>query len=434
MKGLGTTMQTAAIIAEYNPLHKGHEYHLTQTRLQTGADYLIVVMSGDFVQRGAPAVFDKYLRTRMALACGADVVLELPVIYATASAEFFASGAVSLLNGLNVVDTLSFGSECGSTDTMLRFSEALCTLEKQERFRTELLEQQKQGLSYPAAMQKAVRACTRVDVAYDMAPLPNNILGLEYCKALIRSGSKITPATTLRSGEDYHSQTVSSCNEAFTFASASALRQVLAGYGNDLHKAMEDTRFCSQLPDPVRNVLCEDTGYHFGISEKDFSTLLYYRLISEKENGFDGYDGCSADFSAKICRYLPQYRDFTGFCELLKSKDLTYTQISRSLTHILLGICSGECHSFAGQTPAPYARLLGFRKSASPLLNRIKQESTLPLISKMADAAALLTPDGNSCLALDVKAAQLYEAVGSAINGTPIKNEYQQSPIVWDSL
>lgn len=428
------TMQTAAIIAEYNPLHKGHEYHLTQTRRQTGADYLIVVMSGDFVQRGAPAVFDKYLRTRMALVCGADVVLELPAVYATASAEFFASGAVSLLNGLNVIDTLSFGSECGNVPSLWRLAQELCTLEKQDCFQKELLRQKKLGFSYPVAMQKAVHACTGSSALCDIEPLPNNILGLEYCKALIRSKSKITPVTILRSGEGYHSRYASSCEDVLSFASASALRQILSGYGNDLSKALDDARLCSQLPAGVYELLHEAHGYRFVLSEKDFSTLLYYRLISEKETGFDGYDGCGADLSAKICRYLPQYRDLTGFCELLKSKDLTYTQISRSLMRILLGIRKEENHPFASQQPAPYARLLGFRKSASPLLNRIKQESSIPLISKMADAATLLTPDGNRCLELDVKAAQLYEAVSSALNGTPIKNEYQQSPIVWDSL
>lgn len=428
------TMQTAAIIAEYNPLHKGHEYHLTQTRQQTGADYLIVVMSGDFVQRGAPAVFDKYLRTRMALACGADVVLELPAVYATASAEFFASGAVSLLNELHVVDTLSFGSECGNAPAIRQLASELCVLEKQEHFQQELLHQKKLGFSYPVAMQKAVHACTENSTLCDIEPLPNNILGLEYCKALIRSESQITPVTILRSGEGYHSRNASSCEEGLSFASASALRQILAGYGNDLGKALNDARLRSQLPAGVYELLQEAHGYRFVLSENDFSTLLYYRLLTGKETGFSGYDGCNADLSAKICRYLPQYRDLTGFCELLKSKDLTYTQISRSLMRILLGIRKEENHTFAGQQPAPYARLLGFRKSASPLLNRIKQESSIPLISKMADAATYLTPNELKYLELDVTAAQLYEAVSSSLNNTPIKNEYQQSPIVWDSL
>ena len=140
-------MKTAAVIAEYNPFHKGHEYHLLKTRAMAEADYIIVVMSGDFVQRGAPAMMNKYLRTKMALAGGADVVIELPSRYALSSAEGFAEGAVSLIDRLRVVDLLSFGSECGNATQLSHYAQSQLTLEQDSEYRKTLASYQKQGLS-----------------------------------------------------------------------------------------------------------------------------------------------------------------------------------------------------------------------------------------------------------------------------------------------
>ncbi len=195
-------MKVTGIIAEYNPFHKGHEYQIKKARELTDADYVIVVMSGDFTQRGAPALLDKYTRARMALACGADLVLELPVRYACASAEFFAGGAVSILDGLGVVDYLCFGSESGDTEKIAASAHALLSAEKDDEYRRRIRQNQKEGLSYPAARAKALNLSDETDAQY--WTLPNNILGIEYCKALTLSQSKIRPLTILRQGSAYH--------------------------------------------------------------------------------------------------------------------------------------------------------------------------------------------------------------------------------------
>lgn len=423
-------MKTTAIIAEYNPFHNGHQYHLTQSRIRTDADYLIVVMSGDFVQRGAPALCNKYLRTRMALACGADLVLELPTIYATASAEHFSSGSISLLNSLHVVDTLSFGSECGDLQALWNCAQTICVLEKQPEFQHLLRDYQRNGCSYPAAIQKAICTCTENTADLSMIASPNNILGLEYCKALLRSGSCITPSTLLRAGEGYHSLNTSPTDGCFV--SASALRILFKENNCDLQQLLTEDRFLSQVPKEVLSIISSRPDYRFGLSENDCSVLLYYQLLTQSVNGFDVFDGCSTEFSSKIRKYLPNYQTFTGFCEQLKSKDLTFTGISRILTRILLGIRTEEITPFAAQDTVPYARLLGFRKCAAPLLNRIKKESSIPLIAKPADASRLLSKDAFRIFERDIEAAQIYEALSSAKNGTQIQNEYQQSPIVWD--
>lgn len=160
---------------------------------------------------------------------------------------------------------------------------------------------------------------------------------------------------------------------------------------------------------------------------------MHYKLLSDQAEGYSCFEDCSEELSLKIRKYLPQYRDFSGFCQLLKSKDLTYTRISRVLMHILLDLHKDE--AFLKDSDAvlqiPYARLLGFRKSALPLLNRIKKESEIPLIAKPADASSLLSSDGLSLFKEDVRIAHTYEAVASSKNQNLLYNEYRQSPIVW---
>ncbi len=418
-------MKTAAVIAEYNPFHKGHEYHLLKTRAMAKADYIIVVMSGDFVQRGAPAMMNKYLRAKMALAGGADVVLELPSRYALSSAEGFAEGAVSLIDRLRVVDLLSFGSECGNATQLAYYAQRQLALEQNPEYRKSIASYQKQGLSYPAAIQNAMQEPS------DDCFLPNNILGIEYCKSLIRRHSTITPVSILRNGEGYHSPQLSADSESYS--SASALRKAAGSHENSLDSLLKDTLFVSQIPAQVLPIWKSDPDIHYGISEADFSLLLHYKLLSDQADGYACFEDCSEDLSLKLAKYLPEYRDFTGFCQLLKSRNLTYTRISRVLMHILLDLRKNDVFLKDSDDvlQIPYARLLGFRKSASPLLNRIKKESAIPLIAKPADASSLLSGDGLSLFKEDVRIAHTYEAVASSKNQTLLHNEYQQSPIVW---
>ena len=212
-------MKTAGIIAEYNPFHRGHEYQIQYTKEKLGADYVIVTMSGDYVQRGTPALISKHLRAEMALRCGADLVLEMPVSVSTASAEAFAMGGVSLLDSLGVVDMLCFGSESGEISTLQKLAEIL--VKEPDEYKHLLKSFLSQGLSFPTARSqalteylKAVCRLTKANTVEDSATFssnaarilntPNNILGIEYCKALLRLNSKIQPVTIRREGMGYH--------------------------------------------------------------------------------------------------------------------------------------------------------------------------------------------------------------------------------------
>ncbi len=413
-------MKTAAIIAEYNPFHKGHAYHIEETRRITGADYILVVMSGNYVQRGTPAIFNKYLRTRMALAGGADAVLELPLPYACSSAEFFAGGGVTLLNQLNVIDYLSFGSECGEIDLLL--SVAQCLVHESYSYQTLLQSYLKQGLSFPAAREKALTQTVpsiHQTVLNEVFSSPNNILGLEYCKSLLVLNSTITPVTIMRKG-NYHNQSLTE------YSSASAIRKALLETQDSVKE---------HLPEGVYSLLSsqitEDSLTY--IDTDDFSQLLYYKLLSEKNNGFSDYLDCNKEISDKIVKYMPQYTNFTTFCELLKSKNITYTRLSRILLHILLDIKTPAFYNtpFAQRELfVPYAKLLGFKKEASPLLNHIKKSASIPFISNLPDAVKSLPEEASFMLQKEIFANDIYETVYSAKSKQPPLLEYRRAPIV----
>lgn len=393
-------MKTAGIIAEYNPFHNGHKYHLDEVRHQTGADYLVIVMSGNYTQRGLPAVIDKYSRTLMALKSGADLVLELPVCYATGSAAWFAEGATALLDNLGCVDILSFGSECGDIAGLSAIAKTLS--EEPPAFTETLKRSLKEGLSYPAAREKALQSTLSA---------PNDILGVEYCKSLFQMDSAIMPHTIRRLGGAYDDPDLHERR-----SSALAIRTALKGSG-----CLDPIR--DQVPACVYDILSNELGQTFPIFADMISAQMHYKLISEAEQGFDTYFDVNADLSNRIRKMLPDYRNFMQFCDLLKTKQLTHTRVSRSLMHILLGIHTKDMDDYRNAGTVFYARMLGFRKSTAPLLSAIKEHSRIPLISKLADAPSLLTDLGNRQLGQDIRAAHIYQSVVQHSFGTAPKQE-----------
>lgn len=411
-------MKTTAIIAEYNPFHNGHQYQIEETRRQTGADFILVLMSGDFVQRGAPALCNKYIRAKMALLCGADAVIELPCLYALSSAEFFAGGAITLLNQLNVIDTLSFGSESGD---LSHLQECACFLTRNSKqIDSQISVFLKKGFPYPTARAKAMSES--FPDFHSVFSTPNNILGLEYCKTLLASESAIRPFTLKREGGEYHN--VSFPDGRSLFASASAIRSAL----KDAPETIKE-----YVPTDVYQLLLNNQLLTSPFTEDAFSELLHYKLLTESNQGFSMYLDCTPDLSDRICRHLSQFTGFSSFCKLLKSKEITYTRISRVLMHILLNIKTPE--SFKApfsqrELFVPYARLLGFRRDASPLLSSIKKSSSIPLLSKLADAGSLLDERAFHLLQQDILCASVYEAASFYHTGKAPLNEMKQSPII----
>ena len=391
-------MKVCGIVAEYNPFHNGHENQIKQAREITGADKVVVVMSGDFTQRGLPAFLDKYKRTEMALKGGADLVLELPLYYSVGSAEFFASGSIALLDKLGIVDSLCFGSECGDIGLLNDIADILN--DRKEELHDVIREKMKTGLSYPIARAQTIEEMIPDSFEHVQAMSePNNILGFEYLRAIKQRGSSIEPFTNLRIGSGYHDRMVQS-----TLSSAMAIRE-------SVYETGELDKIRSQVPYYVFDIMKEAFNETFPIFEQDISAMLKYKLLLDAATGYTSYVDISSDFSDKILKNLNRYSSFSQFCDLLKSKDITYARVSRSLLHILLNIRKDRMDQFKADDYIYYARMLGFREESKDLLTEIKNHSTIPLLSKLADAKNHLDDRGMTMLEGDIQAAHIYDTL-----------------------
>ena len=461
-------MRISSIISEYNPFHEGHKYHMENTKKITNSDYTIVIMSGNFTQRGTPAIIDKYARTKQALLNGADLVLELPLYFSTASAEGFAFGAVSILDKLGVIDSLVFGSESGNIKLIEKAADFLAkesivsnTLGKNDLcnvsyelniFREYLQRFLKQGFSFPKARAKALHEIFP-DLDYDFLSSSNNILGIEYCRALKYFNSSIKPMTIARKDNLYHDETLS---EIGKLSSATAIRKVLL---NDKKQDLSENRKLSSatigsvllnnteracvnennvpfdtlsahMPENSLKMLKENWSICAPISSKDFSLLLKYKLLMENRDSLTKYADVTSDLADRIYNNLNLYKDFDSFCELLKTKELTYTRIARSLIHILLDIRKTDYNFIKNTNYGQYARILGFRKEASPLLREIKKYSSIPMISKLSDSVKELEGTALTILEKDIQAAHIYESVVADKFGQDFRNEFQRQLVI----
>lgn len=400
-------MKIVGLITEYNPFHAGHLYHMHQARELTGADYCVVLMSGSFVQRGEPAIFDKYRRTKAALLAGADLVLEMPVAFSTASAHEFAAYGVALLSAIGV-DAVVFGSECGQIEFLKQAASALNheSAEFQERLRKGL----KAGLTYPQARAKALEM---EDTWASVLTSPNNILGIEYLRAAEDLHSPMEFYTISRKGSGYHEDTLADAN----FPSASAIRGIIR---NSLSKDKDLLDIlASHLPAVTHPAY---TGA-VPVFVDDFSELLNAAVL-QMQATFSIAD-LSPELAARLAKppYFPL--SFEERIQALKTRQLTYTRVSRALLHLVLGMREEDISRWKEEGYALYARILGFRRQSSPLLSCLHKKSSIPLITKMADAAQNLSPSALALLEQEVYASHLYQTVRMKRSGV-FQNEYTE--------
>lgn len=400
-------MKIVGLITEYNPFHAGHLYHMQRARELTGADYCVVLMSGSFVQRGEPAIFDKYRRTRAALLAGADLVLEMPIAFSSASAHEFAAYGVALLSAIGA-DAVVFGSECGQIEILKQAAYALNheSAEFQERLRKGL----KAGLTYPQARAKALEM---EDTWASVLSSPNNILGIEYLRAAEDLHSPMEFYTISRKGSGYHEDTLADAN----FPSASAIRGIIR---NSLSKDKDLLDIlASHLPAVTHPAY---TGA-VPVFVDDFSELLNAAVL-QMQATFSIAD-LSPELAARLAKppYFPL--SFEERIQALKTRQLTYTRVSRALLHLVLGMREEDISRWKDEGYALYARILGFRRQSSPLLSCLHKKSSIPLITKMADAAQNLSPSALALLEQEVYASHLYQTVRMKRGGV-FQNEYTE--------
>lgn len=419
-------MKINAIIAEYNPLHKGHEYLIKKGIEVTGADYTIVVMSGDYVQRGEPAIMDKQLRTEAALLAGADLVIELPLYYSLASAEYFAKGAVALIDKLGCVDNLVFGSETDNIDLLYDIAEL--SIDYEMDLYELISKYMSEGNSYPKAQSiaitdiieklkeddgtkyQAIAEYTKDDIATIMAA-PNSTLAICYIKSLISLGSDITPVAIGRITSDYNDLSLGAL-------SSSAIRKELV---EENYEPLKD-----QLSEASYKLLSENIGKCYPIKPDDYSDILLYKLRSLiygngarlKASGIlalTEYLDVSEELAARIIKYLPEYKSYTQFVAILKTKSITYSHISRALMHIILDIKKHNAQKYISNDYTLYARILGFFTEASEILSIVKGNARLPIISKLADAEDIIEdPMVLKHLFESLNAAELYRGIAAS--------------------
>lgn len=420
-------MKVCGIIAEYNPFHQGHLYHMEETKKVTGCDYIIIVMSGDYTQRGIPALFNKHERAYQALLNGADLVLELPSLFSTSSAEGFAFGAVSLLHQMGVCDFLSFGSETGENNILKKLASFL-NHETQE-YQHDLKQLLKEGLSFPSAREKALSRYFPWDILSSLNG-SNNILALEYCRALDYFQSKIEPVWIQRLGNRYNDTDLS---EEGCFSSATSIRNYLQvlSLSNESWQNLKDNLPLKQaLPESFFRCFLSQTGSFYPVYPADFSLLYQYCLFNHTPSSLLSFEGISPGLADRIYGKIYEYQDPESFCNLLKTKEITYSRISRSLLHVLLGITKEEAEYYKKNNYCPYAKILGFKKTASPLLREIKKRSSIPIITKMASASSILSGKDHLLFEKEVRSSHIYGGVKATKYGLPFVNEYQKTPVI----
>lgn len=428
-------MNITGIITEYNPFHNGHAYQISALRKKTNADYIVIAMSGNFLQRGVPALCDKFTRTKMALECGADLVLELPTLWATASAEYFAKGGVSLLSGTGIITHLGFGAESEDLTDLMQISSIL--KEEPEIYRKALADAIRFGNSFPTARKNALMQMlpSFKDTSFDkLLDTPNNILALEYLKSLPQD---ITPVLIPRKGAGYHDKELETplpSATAIRTAIFSTKEQTKASCQKPYEEESEKDGLWSALSSAMPQAACEilnDYRKTYACMEtNDFSSMMGYRLLSLAETDFSHFADCNRDVSNKINNHLKNYVTLEDFTQTLKTKNMTYTRISRCLLHILLNITQSdyEMGKLLGYTP--YLRVLGFRKDASCLLSEIKKNSALPLITKTADADSILNKDAYSIFQKDLFASALYYQCMAVKSNTKPLNEFTNQIVI----
>lgn len=394
-------MHTIGIVSEYNPFHSGHRYMLGEIRKRFGPDCAIVcAMSGNWVQRGDAAIADKWTRAAMALRGGADLVLDLPTLWAVSSAETFARGGVSLLEATGLVDTLCFGSETGQLEPLERVAEVL----ESPQWQTSLGDWLSRGLSFPAARQRAAEALLG-DAAACLSH-PNNNLGIEYLRALRALNSSMTPWTISRVGAAHDDQQ----DHTGGHVSASFLRaQILQSNDTPLTPWLSAEDEAALRADPAALTHC--------------TRGVLARLRAMEETEYLSLPDSGEGLGRKLYQAVREADSLDQVYSLTKSKRYTHARIRRMVLWAFLGLREAD------RPPLPpYLRVLGFSPRGQKLLKKMKTSAALPVIVKPAHAGKL-APDLRRLFDLEARCTRLYDLCRSSFGETPGKIEYTQTPV-----
>ena len=407
-------MNTAGIVAEYNPFHNGHKYHIEETMRITGCDNIIVALSGNFVQRGEPAIVDKWTRTHFALLNGASIVIEIPVLFSTSGAQYFAHSAVKLLNDTGIVDFLSFGSEIGSLSQLKDTAKILAN--ESYHLSTAIKNNLENGLTYAVARQIALEEIT--EKSHSFISASNNILAIEYLKALYSLNSTITPVTVKRIGEGYNST-----NTSAPYPSASAIRKAVSRENMEILK--------SSMPENVQQMFTHTVQNGSApIFLNDFSAQLNYCLRSKTLQELGRILDISEGLENRILKSLATCYNIDDILAFIKTKRYSFTTLQRALLHILLGVETDTIKKYQQNGYSPYIRVLGFRKDKQYLLKSIIENASIPVITNVKKDEEKLDEKGKILFNLEKKATDLYFMAAPSQKHRNINKEYTTPMVI----
>lgn len=413
--------KVAAIIAEYNPFHNGHAYQIEETKRLTGAQYIVILMSGNYVQRGEPAIIDKYLRAKSALSSGADAVFELPLTVSTGSAEIFADGSVALAEKLGIVDYLSFGAESDNITELINCSKLLI----ENNLSKDIARLMSTGLAYPEARDKYLME-NGYEKEAKLLKTSNNILAISYLNKLHRLNSKLEPIAVKRTGV-LHDEEINSDNN-LTIASAKAIRQ-------DLHTNSGEISI-NYIPETTKNILNPNGKY---IKNNDFSNILFYKLgeiiyKNSKNNAISllsNYSDVTEDMAARIYNLFGKTISYDEFAASLWSKNYTYARIDRVLHHIMGGITKELIEINKPYDLCPYIRPLAIKNESMNILNAVgkivKNDTRAELITRIGDVNKLKNKAAIETFKVTRFMTALYNQISFNNYGLQLHNEATES-------
>ena len=389
-------MKICGIVAEYNPFHNGHKYQINKVKEEFGADGIVAVMSGNFIQRGLPALFDKWTRAKMALQNGVDLVIELPTYYAVSSAEYFATGAISILNSLGVINDMCFGASTTDIDTLKRISNVLFL--EPEGFKKLLRSDLKRGASFPIARSNALKNFLKkeYDAKYiaDILLDPNNILAIEYLKALQYLNSEINPVAIKRKGTDYNSLEI-----VDNICSATAIREKLM--------KSEVGSLDSVMPDSCYSIIeSEIINGKAPMYLKNFEKEILYSFRRATSDEISSISDVTEGLENTIKKCSNEKFTLDEFIEEVKSKRYTRTRIQRIMLSMLLNIKKEDIEGYKHNLQ--YIRVLGFNKNGEKILSKIYNNCKISVVTNVPKFMKTANNSQLKMIEKDILATNIY--------------------------
>ncbi len=413
-------MKVVGLITEYNPFHNGHKYHLETSKKLTGSNYSISVMSGNFVQRGEPALVDKWTRTKMAINNGIDLVIELPFVYASQSAEFFAYGAIKILDMIGIVDSICFGSEHGKIQELDEVADIL--VEEPKEYQQFLKKHLSKGSPFPKARSKAMREYFDIyinkNITVDFKNIlanPNNILGIEYIKALKKINSSIVPHTIKRVSANYNSSKLSG-----HISSATAIR----------HNLIQENNISQSIPHSTKTIL-DSFFSRYGKFNKlsNYNNILLYILRTSSTKQLQKIYDVNEGLDNRIKKISNKYSEINKVLKSIKTKRYTFTRLQRILIHLLLNLNEEKFKTFLSAGPQ-YIRVLGATNKGCALLKKAKKTSKLPIITKLSTYKDINSTILNNMIEYDIKSTDVFFLGLNDKTSTQANLDYYTSPYI----